>query len=570
MRLFKTTLRAALLAAATALAACQTLQGAPADEAPPRGGIVAPPFAGPPMSPMALAEHIQILSSDAFAGREPASPGEKLTLDYLSQVFARAGLEPGWNGGWLQPVPLTEAMVVGAPTLKITGADGSRDYAYGGQHVVFSKRTALRQTLVDAPLVFVGYGVVAPELGWNDYADVDVRGKIAVILINDPDIETPADHPTTGKFGGKAMTYYGRWTYKFEEAGRQGAAGALIIHETGPAAYPWAVVQSSWTGPQFDTMRVDAGASRAQIEGWIENAAAVEIMTRSGQDFAKLKAAAQLPGFKAVPLTVTGSIDLTMDVRNSVSHNVVGLLRGRAAPEETVLYGAHWDHLGQCEPIDGDSICNGALDNATGVAGLIELARRFAGDGRPRRSALFVAFTAEEQGLLGSAYYAQNPAFPANRTVMAVNMDGASVYGPTRDVTVVGYGKSEIEATLKRFAADQGRVVRAEEFPERGSFYRSDHFNLAKVGIPVIYAAGGFDLATGGVTRGRELSNEYIAKRYHKPQDHYDPSWDLAGQSQDLQLLYNVGRSYADSEEWPQWLEGTEFRAIREQSLTAR
>lgn len=534
---------------------------------PPRGGIVAPAPAGPPLSPAALAQHIRILASDEFGGREPASPGEKLTIDYISQTFRAAGLEPGWNGSWLQPAPLVEATVEGSPELAVTGADGRKAYTFRDQQVLFSKRPATRQSIVDAPLVFVGYGVVAPELGWNDYAGVDMRGKIAVILINDPDFETPPGHPATGKFGGKAMTYYGRWTYKFEEAGRQGAAGALIVHETAAASYPWAVVQSSWTGPQFDTKRDGDGADRVQIEGWLENGAATELFRRAGLDLATQKAAAQRPGFKPLPMPLKASVDLNIDLKDSVSYNVVGVLRGRAAPDEAVLYGAHWDHLGSCTPINGDDICNGAVDNASGVSGLIELARRFSSEGRPRRSAVFVAFTAEEQGLLGSAYYARNPAVPANRTVMAINMDGASVNGPTRDVLVVGAGKSELEDTLARFAAAQGRTVKPEEFPERGSFYRSDHFNLAKVGIPVLYASGGLDLVNGGVSRGRELSNDYIANRYHKPQDQFDPNWDLSGQMQDLQLLYNVGRFYADGTQWPNWKPTAEFYPIRQQSM---
>jgi Zn-dependent M28 family amino/carboxypeptidase len=551
------------------LAGCGGLKqiaGTAPDAAPPRGGLVAPAPAGPPMSPPALAQHIRILASDDFAGREPASGGEKLTTDYISQMFAQAGLQPGWNGSWLQPVPLLEATVRGDPALEVRGPDGARTYAYRDQIVAWTKRPQGAQSIANAPLVFVGYGVVAPEAGWNDYAGIDMKGKIAVILVNDPDFETAQGHPATGKFGGKAMTYYGRWTYKFEEAGRQGAAGAIIVHETAPASYPWAVVQSSWTGPQFDTKRAGDGSDRVQVEGWMQRDVAEELFRRAGLDFATFKTAAQLPGFRPVDLKLTGSIALDTEVKDSISNNVIGVLPGTTAAGEAILYGAHWDHLGRCTPVDGDDICNGALDNASGTSGLIELARRFAAEGRTRRSVVFIAYTAEEQGLLGSAFYAQNPAFPANKTVMAVNMDGASLNGATRDVTVVGYGKSELEDMLTRFATAQGRVVKPEEFPERGSFYRSDHFNLAKVGIPVIYAQGGIDLVNGGVARGRQLSDDYIARRYHKPQDEFDPNWTYDGQMQDLQLFYQLGRTYAEGTQWPRWRPTAEFAAIRERS----
>jgi Zn-dependent M28 family amino/carboxypeptidase len=567
------TLRLMAIGAALALAGCGAMRDAsapPAAPQPPRGGLVAPAPAGPPMSPASLAQHTRILSSDAFAGREPASGGEKLTTDYISQMFAQAGLRPGWNGSWLQPVPLLEATVRGDPAITVAGPDGARSYAYRERHVVWTKRPQGAQSIVNAPLVFVGYGVVAPEAGWNDYAGIDMKGKIAVILVNDPDFETPQGHPASGKFGGKAMTYYGRWTYKFEEAGRQGAAGALIVHEEAPASYPWAVVQSSWTGPQFDTKRAGDGADRVQVEGWMQGDMASELFRRAGLNFADFKTAAQLPGFRPVDLKLTASVTLDTEVKDSISHNVIGVLPGTTAPDEAILYGAHWDHLGRCTPVNGDDICNGALDNASGTSGLIELARRFAAEGRTRRSVVFIAYTAEEQGLLGSAYYALNPAFAPNRTAMAVNMDGASLNGATRDVTVVGYGKSELEDMLARYAQAQGRTIKPEEFPERGSFYRSDHFNLAKVGIPVIYAQGGIDLVNGGVERGRALSNDNIANRYHKPQDEFDPAWSYDGQMQDLQLFYQLGRTYAEGSMWPKWKPGAEFYAIRERSLRTR
>lgn len=554
-------MRSILLAAAFALAACATATepAPPAEPAAP----VAPP-APAPMSPEALAAHIKILSSDDFEGREPASAGEKKTTDYIISQFQAAGLEPGFNGQWLQPVPLVEANVTNNPVLTVRGRDGAKTYSYRDQTVLFTKRNEASIDLANAPLVFVGYGVNAPELGWNDYRGVDMKGKIAVILINDPDFETPQGHPTTGKFGGKAMTYYGRWTYKYEEAGRQGAAGALIIHETAPAAYPWAVVESSWTGPQF---ALKSSEQRVQVEGWIQSSVATELFQRAGLNFAQLKAAAQRPGFRPRAMNLRASVKLETELKDSVSNNVVGILRGASAPEEAFLYGAHWDHLGRCTPVAGDDICNGALDNATGTAGLIELARQHAAQPRARRSVVFVAFTAEEQGLLGSAYYAQHPAIPANKTVAGINMDGASINGPTRNLTVVGYGKSDLEGILETFAKEQGRVISPETNPERGSFYRSDHFNLAKVGVPMLYASGGLDLVNGGVERGTALSLAFIADKYHKPDDEYDPAWDLTGQQQDLTLFYKIGRSLADGEAWPNWKPTAEFYPIRQQSL---
>jgi Zn-dependent M28 family amino/carboxypeptidase len=525
--------------------------------------------AGPPLSPAAIAQHVRVLASDAFEGRAPVSPGETKTLEYLIAQFEAAGLRPGYNGAWLQPVPLQESRVQGEPVLSINGGVGSSasvDYLYRRDHVIWTKRNQAALALENAPLVFVGYGVVAPEVGWNDYAGQDMRGKIAVILINDPDFEADLG----GKFGGKPMTYYGRWTYKFEEAARQGAAGALIIHESAPASYPWAVVQSSWTGPQFDVIRADGAAARPGVEGWISTPMAAALFHRAGIDFAQAKSAAQKPGFTALAMPLAASVRLLTAIKQSTSHNVVGMFEGRAAKSEALIYTAHWDHLGRCPPVNGDDICNGARDNATGTAGLIELARRFGQEGSLNRSVMFVAFTAEEKGLLGSAYYAANPAFAANKTVAAINMDGLQTSGPSREVVVIGAGKSELEDMLAAAAAAQGRRTAPEPFPERGSYFRSDHFELAKIGIPALFANGGIDLVDGGEARGRALSEAYIANAYHKPDDEFDESWNLVGASQDLQLLYTVGRTIAEGSTWPKWKAGAEFKATREASLKQR
>jgi Zn-dependent M28 family amino/carboxypeptidase len=540
-----------LISAACALSACAT---APA-----------PPTA-PVMSPQALAAHIETLSSDAFEGREPASPGEKLTLDYIIGEFKAAGLRPGWRGRWLQPVPLFSATVQGEPTFSVADARGAKPYAFRTDYVVETKRVSDPViALENAPIVFVGFGVVAPELNWNDYAGQDMRGKIALILVNDPDFETDADHPVHGKFGAKAMTYYGRWTYKYEEAARQGAAGALIIHETAPASYGWGVVESSWTGTQFSTPS-KPGDPVLPFQGWVSNDVGADLFQRAGLDFQALKAAAKTPGFTAKPMNLTANLSFTSAVDRSQSFNVVGELRGDEAPDESVLYGAHWDHLGRCTPENGDDICNGAVDNGTGIAMLIELARKFAADGPARRSVTFIGFTAEEQGLLGSAAYAAAPAYAPGQTVGGINMDALSVNGRAHDVAVVGGGKSELEDYLAAAAGRQGRTVTPDSRPEAGLYYRSDHFNLAKVGVPMLYAKGGTDLVEGGRARGEALLSDYTAKRYHKPADEYDPSWDLSGLAQDGELFYSIGRELADGEAWPRWRETAEFRAVRERS----
>lgn len=544
---------------AAACAATSTPSAAPAPTALAAAPAPTPKPLGPPLSAQAIAAHVEVLASDDFEGREPVSEGERKTLDYLIAQFEAAGLEPGADGEWLQPVPLVAAAVQGAPALTVTGTDGEKAYAYGADQVVWTKREAPTVTLDGTPLVFVGYGINAPEKGWNDYDGLDMRGKIAVILINDPDFEAGQ-----GDFEGKAMTYYGRWVYKYEEAARQGAAGALIIHEAGPASYPWAVVQSSWTGPQFAIARPDRGAERVGVEGWLSEAAGRDLFARAGLDFDALKAAAQRRGFKAKELGLDAAITLTTAFERTQSYNVVGLLKGDTRPNETVLYSAHWDHLGRCEPVEGDDICNGAQDNASGTAGLIELARAHAAKGPAARSVVFLAVTAEEQGLLGSEHYAANPLYPLKDTVAAINMDGLPVYGRTRDMTVIGYGKSELDALLESVASAQGRRLQPDPAPERGSYYRSDHFSFAKVGVPSLFARGGLDLEQGGVERGRSLMEAYTASRYHKPADEFDPSWDLGGAQQDLEAFFGVGRILAEGVAWPNWSAQAEFRAVRD------
>ena len=555
-------LRHVLAAGLFALTACASADQPPTTTTP-APDIAA--FQSPPLSAEALLDHVRVLASDEFEGRAPGTEGERLTIDYVQRAYAAAGLQPGvvlpdGARSWVQDVQLTAATLTNRPTLTLSGRDGARTYEYATQFSAWTRRLDPTVNIENAPLVFVGYGINAPELGWNDYAGVDMRGKIAVILINDPDFETGDDRG----FGGRAMTYYGRWTYKFEEAGRQGAAGAIIIHETAAAAYPWAVIQSATGGARWDVVRADRGASRAGFEGWMTNDVAMETFRRAGLDFDRLKARAQTRGFRPVPMgSLRGSLMLETRAETRTTHNVVGVLPGRTRPDETIIYSAHWDHLGHCPAIDGDDICNGALDNATGTSALIELARRYVAQGAPERSVAFIALTAEEQGLLGALYYQQHPLFAPRNTVAAINMDGINNFGPTRDIEIVGYGKSQMDDLLTQAAAAVGRRVTQDSNPEAGYFYRSDHLHFAQLGIPVLYTSNGIDMVNGGEARGRQLNDAYTANNYHKPSDEVTPDWDMTGGAQDLELLFTVGRGLADGNSWPQWRDNAEFRAAR-------
>ena len=517
-----------LIAVAALLAACAT------SSAPHIDVSAVAAYQHPSLSPEALIGHVQVLASDEFEGRAPGTHGEELTLAYIERAYTALGLQPGVTNAdgsrsFLQEVPLTSALVTNSPSFTVAGADGARSYTWGNQFVGWTKRVQEDVSIENAPLVFVGYGVVAPERNWNDYAGVDMHGKIAVILINDPDFETADDRG----FGGRAMTYYGRWMYKFEEAARQGAAGAIIIHETAPAAYPWSVVQSSNTTRQFDVVHADNGMSRVGVEGWVTTEVGREMLRRAGLDFDALKARAQTRGFRPVPMgALRGSIALHSTIEHTHSYNVIGVLPGTTAPSEAVIYGAHWDHLGRCPAVNGDDICNGALDNATGVAGLIELARHYVENRAAHRSVVFLAVTGEEKGLLGSRYYADNPTFPAANIVADINMDGLSIYGPARDFTIIGSGKSEMDDLTAAAVAAQGRRVRPDPFPERGSFFRSDQFSFAKAGVPAAWVDLGDDLVDTPPGTGLARREEYRAKRYHRPADQFDPKWELTGTAQ--------------------------------------
>ncbi len=549
-----------IAAGVIALAGCAT-----SDQPAPATDIAA--FQHAPLSAEALLEHVRVLASDEFEGRAPGTNGERLTIEYLERAYAAAGLQPGvtlpdGTRSWRQETTLVAATLTNTPTLTLSGRDGARSYAYATQFSAWTRRLDPTVDIQNAPLVFVGYGINAPELGWNDYEGVDMRGKIAVILINDPDFETGDDRG----FGGRAMTYYGRWTYKFEEAGRQGAAGAIIIHETAPAAYPWAVVQSSTGSARWDVVRPDRGASRAGFEGWINNEVAMETFRRANLDFNELKSRAQRQGFRAVRMNLTGSLRLETSAEERTTYNVVGVLPGTERPDETVIYTAHWDHLGHCPPVNDDNICNGAFDNATGTGALVELARRFHTQGPTDRTVAFIALTAEEQGLLGALYYMQHPLFAPRNTVAAINMDGINAFGRTREVEVRGYGQSQMDDLLTTAIQAQGRRVAPDSSPEAGYYYRSDHLHFAQLGIPVLYTSRGIDMVDGGIERGRALSARYVADIYHKPDDEVTAEWDMSGGAEDLEALYAVGRRLADGDEWPEWSATSEFRVTREQS----
>jgi Zn-dependent M28 family amino/carboxypeptidase len=521
----------------------------------------------PAISQQTLMRITQELSSDRFQGRAPATEGETLTVELLAREFARAGLQPGNNGSWFQDVPLVEIAAQGAPSLRIAGAAQPMTFAYRTDMVAGSYRVQPRVEVANSDIVFVGYGINAPERGWNDYEGLDVRGKTVVMLVNDPDWQSPT---LEGPFGGRAMTYYGRWTYKYEEAARQGAAAAFIIHQTEPASYGWNVVETSWTGPQLHMDDGSGGAAHTLVNGWLSQDAARRLFTAAGQDLDALTRAAAQRGFRAVPLGLNASIGIDNAIRRQASRNVIGILPGRTRPDEYVIHTAHWDHLGICRPGTDNEICNGAIDNATGTAALVALAEAHVRAGAPERSLVFLAVTAEESGLLGSAYYGANPVFPLAQTVGGVNMDSLNMAGNTRDFVAIGAGKSELERYLERALQQRGIVLTPEPSPEAGYYYRSDHFSFAKHGVPMLYARGGEDLVDGGIAAGRAWAQDYRANRYHGPRDEYDPNWDWSGAIRDLEIYWQIGRELANSRDWPNWHEGDEFRAIRDRSRAGR
>jgi Zn-dependent M28 family amino/carboxypeptidase len=526
----------------------------------------------PIFSPQRLSGHIRILSSDAFEGRGPATEGETKTVGYIVQQMQAAGLEPGGpiaNGkrSWTQDVPLLRSEITGTPAISMDIAGDKTALTQGNEIAIRAPMDGSKAVdLSNAPLVFVGYGVKAPERNWDDFKGVDLHGKIMVVLINDPDFETGQ-----GDFGGKAMTYYGRWTYKYEEGARQGAAGVLVIHETEPASYGWATVKNSNINPQFDIVRHDPKASHSQVEAWIQRDLAVKLFQASGLDFEALKKQAQTRDFEPVELKATLSAKYAANVSTITSHNVIGRLPGTKHPGETVMYTAHWDHLGIGAPdAKGDRIYNGAVDNGTGIASLLELSRTFASMPRTDRSMVFMAVTAEEKGLLGSEYYATNPVYPLATTAGVINMDALSVAGPAKDFTISGTAKLGLLDDLVKEGEARGRSYTPDPRLAAGGFYRSDHFSMAKRGVPAISFGSGRDLVNGGRERGDALAKDYTANRYHQPGDEWSADWDLSGMAQDVSLLYDLGRDLANSREWPNWSQDSEFRAERDKTAAER
>lgn len=517
----------------------------------------------PDISVDTLKDVTKTISSDAFEGRAPTTPAEDKTIAYIIARFEKAGLKPGNHGSWVQEVPLVEITAENVSALTFTGGKAPVSLDYRKDMVVATYRVTPNIAVKDSDVVFVGYGINAPERGWNDYAGVDVKGKTVVILVNDADWETMT---LDGPFGGRAMTYYGRWTYKYEEAARQGAAAAIIIHKTEPAAYGWGVVQSSWTGAQYEQDTPGDHMDQSSAIGWIQEDAAKALFAGAGKDYDALVEAAKHPGFKAVPMGVKASVSFDNAIRKQKSHNVVGILPGTEHPDEVVLYSAHWDHLGRCDAVNGDDICNGALDNASGTAGLIAMAEAYAKAGPAKRSVVFLSVTAEESGLLGSKFYAENPVYPLAKTVGGVNMDGLNVTGKSKDFVLVGAGKSELEDMVKPLVAAEGRYIAVEPSPEKGGYYRSDHFSFAKLGVPMLSGGSGQDKVVGGKEAGRKAAEDYTVNRYHKPQDEYAPDWDWSGAVSDLTIYYRLGREMADGAMWPNWYRDAEFRAIRDKS----
>jgi Zn-dependent M28 family amino/carboxypeptidase len=528
----------------------------------------------PAFDPARLSSHVRILASDDFEGRGPATAGETKAIDYIVAQMKAAGLQPGGapvNGrrGWTQDVPLLRSSIEGTPRLSFDVGGRRQPLSQGEEIAVRAALTGARQvSIADAPLVFVGYGVRAPERNWDDFKGVDLHGKIMVVLVNDPDYETGG---STGDFGGKAMTYYGRWTYKYEEAARQGAAGVLVVHETGPASYGWATVKNSNTNTMFDIVRQNPAAAHSPMEGWIQRDQAVALFRASGLDFEALKRQAQSRDFRPVPLKASFSADYAVDAKVITSHNVVGRVPGRSRPDETVIYSAHWDHLGVGRPdARGDAIYNGAVDNATGIAGLIEMGRAFAHGPRPARSVVFLAVTAEEKGLLGSEYYASNPLYPLAKTAGVINMDALGVAGPARNFSISGSARLGLLDDLVAEGRRRGRTFMPEPHPENGGFYRSDHFPMAKRGVPAVSFESGNDLVEGGTAAGEAAAQAYTRDRYHQPADEWSPDWNLAGMARDLELVQAVGARLADSREWPNWSADSEFRAARDATAAQR
>jgi Zn-dependent M28 family amino/carboxypeptidase len=527
------------------------------------------PVTAPAFEAAAVMAHVKVLSSDQYEGRAPGTKGEDLTVAYIADEFKKAGVKPGMpDGTYVQRIPMVG--ITADPRVTVTFQSGSavQTPTFKDDVVVWTKRVAEKVSVDTSDIVFVGYGVQAPEYQWDDYKGVDLAGKTVIVLIGDPPVPDPADPSKLDPkvFGGRAMTYYGRWTYKYEIGAEKKAAAVLIVHETGPAAYPFSVVQGKVT-EQFDLVAPDKNMSRCAVEGWITLDQAKKLFAMAGQDFDGLKKQAVTRSFKPVPFKATASIELQSTIRTINSRNVVGKIEGSdpTLKDEYVIYTSHWDHFGIGPEVNGDRIYHGAQDNATGIGGLIEIGRAFARlPVAPKRSILFLAVTAEEQGLLGSDYYARNPVYPLTKTLAVINMDSLNIYGKTSDLSVVGLGNSDLDTYAREAAAEQGRVLSPDPKPENGGYFRSDHFPFAKQGVPAINAGGGDQFVGRPADWGRKVKDEYTALHYHKPSDVIRPDWDLSGALQDLQIYYLMAYRLAQTDTFPGWTPGSEFKARRD------
>jgi Zn-dependent M28 family amino/carboxypeptidase len=554
-------------ALALMLAACGKQESAPlaqpaaAPAAPAKPAPIIPSPEGKTTATITaedFAARVQKISGDAFEGRKPGTIGERMSTAWIKDQFEQIGLKPGNKDNWFQTVPMivTTLLEPDAVTLDVTTKGGDEHFAYRSDMIVSSLDASHEVDIADSPIVFAGYGVVAPEQNWNDYAGLDVKGKTVIVLVNDPGW---GNHDES-LFKGKALTYYGRWTYKYEEAARQGAAACLIVHETAGAGYPWDVVVSSWSGPQDALPPREDPAPRLPVAGWLTTEAAQRLFAKAGANFDELRKSADVRGFKPTALDAKLSTSFKNKIDNTSSENVIGMIRGSTRPDEVVAYSAHWDHLGKDPNLKGDQIYNGAIDNGTGIAGLIEIAEAFAHqDTPPQRSVLFIAFTLEEAGLLGSRYYVTHPGFPLDKTVADINMDALPILGPTKNIAVIGWGQSALDDYIKDAAAAENRTIIADETPEKGFFFRSDQLNFARLGVPVLYARSGLDLVDGGEEAGRKAYADYTANHYHKPADEYDPTWDFRGVVEDLGAFYAVGRKLADETTFPEWKPEADF-----------
>jgi Zn-dependent M28 family amino/carboxypeptidase len=552
---------------ALTLAACGKQEPAPPAQtstqppAPPKPAPVVPSPEGHSTADITaedFAARVKKISGDAFEGRKPGTIGERMTTAWIKDQFEQAGLKPGNAGNWFQTVPMVETALQDpeSVTLDVATKNGDARFAYRTDMIVNTLDASHDVAIEDSEIVFAGYGVVAPEQNWNDYAGIDVKGKTVVVLVNDPGW---GNHDET-LFKGNALTYYGRWTYKYEEAARQGAAACLIVHETPGAGYPWDVVVNSWSGPQDALPPREDPAPHLPVAGWLTTEAAQRLFAKTGANFDELKKSADERGFKPVTLDAKLTTRFKNRIDNLSSENVIGMIRGSTRPDEVVVYSAHWDHLGKDPSIKGDGIYNGAIDNGTGIAALIEIAEAFAHQAPPpQRTVLFTAVTLEEAGLLGSRYYVTHPAFPLDKTVADINMDALPILGPAKDIAVMGWGQSELDGYIKDAATAEGRTIVPDETPEKGFFFRSDQLNFARLGVPVLYARSGLDLVDGGEEAGRKLYADYTANRYHKPADEYDPNWDLRGVIQDVKAFYAVGKRLADETTFPQWKPDADF-----------